>query len=348
MRSIQLFVPSAIILVMLTHVRDATSTKNHCSCKDTAIVCSDSNITSFGPAEHCDKKVTHILLIGNQISSLPENAFSGLSHLKMLIIHKNKLIKLPEGIFNESRSIEYLSIKNNPIRNLPSGLFYGLQKLKKLYLTQNNIDTLSPKLFSGLRSLEVLDLSRNSLTSLPQQVFSDLKNLKHLDLSNNRFTSLPTGIFSHLMSLQALSLSFNALTSIKGSDLIGMVSLENLSLANNRLSVLPPYDDKWPATSGVYYFFSNNITSVNEDVLRSWLLSGDKQRILLLSARTTMPLEDVSSLRSLLRDSSVEPFVRGPCRCGGLKKGKAEIRFCVNILCGESNQPKNWVTAIRK
>lgn len=83
--------------------------------------------------------IASIGLNDNQLTSLPENLFLGLTHL--------------DGI----------GLRNNRLTSLPANIFQGLVNLKSLYLSGNQLTTLPEHIFDGLNNLRILDLSRNQL-----------------------------------------------------------------------------------------------------------------------------------------------------------------------------------------
>lgn len=349
MELLPLLVSSVIMFVLFHHGCSAKPITDQCVCSNTTIVCSNATENPFVTTKYCSGKITVVVLHNKRVDSLQDDDLAGFNDLNYLVLFRNELKAVTEGVFNKTPNLKYLFINRNPIQNLPSGLFSGLPRIRKISLTGNHLDNLPARLFSGLRALRSLKLNDNKLTALAPPLFLDLENLEVLDLSDNQLKSIPYGIFKNLISLNYLHLTSNQLTSIKGNVLNGMVSLNEFRVNKNHLSVLPPYDASWPAKiETAFYFFDNNITSINENVLQSWLNAGDLHRLLILSTRNSVPLRSISSLSSMLRDPSLEPFVDGPCLCGGIKKGKAEVRFCIAVACGGPNKPKNWIEAFRK
>ena len=57
--------------------------------------------------------------------------FSGLTSLQGLYLYNNELESLPEGIFS---GLTALSLYNNDLENLPVGIFSGLTSLERLKL----------------------------------------------------------------------------------------------------------------------------------------------------------------------------------------------------------------------
>ena len=90
----------------------------------------------------CCKGITSLSLEFNQLSSLPERIFSGLTALKSL------------------------NLAHNALRSLPAKAFSGLTHLEFLFLGLNQLQSLPKKIFSDLINLKVLEVYANRLTSL--------------------------------------------------------------------------------------------------------------------------------------------------------------------------------------
>ncbi len=102
-----------------------------------------------------------LLLDNNQISSVENNAFDGMSSLESLNLHKNSL---------------------SVIRN---GMFTGLHALVELFLNSNEIDRIVEGSFDPLRSIKRIHLANNKLTSLSQILFLNLPRPLELSLSDH-------------------------------------------------------------------------------------------------------------------------------------------------------------------
>ena len=178
-------------------------------------------------------------LYNNNLSSLPQGIFQGLSNLQGLNLNRNNLSSLPQGIFQGLSNLQTLSLADNNLSSLPQGIFQGLSNLQGLFLDENNLSSLPQGIFQGLSNLQRLSLGGNNLTSLPQGIFQGLSNLQRLSLGGNNLTSLPQGIFQGLSNLQRLSLYNNNLSSLPQGIFQGLSNLQWLSLDDNNLSSLP-------------------------------------------------------------------------------------------------------------
>ncbi|CAM9849968.1 unnamed protein product [Ectocarpus sp. 6 AP-2014] len=162
----------------------------------------------------------HRNLTYNELTTLPEGIFGGLTALERLDLTYNELTILPDGIFGGLTALEYLELSYNELTTLPEGIFGGLTALERLRLYSNELTTLPEEIFGGLTALERLSLSNNELTTLPEGLFGGLTALELLWLLNNSLTTLPDGIFQGLPALTTLWLDGNSLECLPSTTLV--------------------------------------------------------------------------------------------------------------------------------
>jgi len=93
----------------------------------------------------------HVLdLSNNQLRTLPEGLFQGLTALEWLDLWNNQLSTLPEGLFQGLTALEWLDLSGNQLSTLPEGLFQGLETLQRLYLSENQLIDLPAGIFNNL------------------------------------------------------------------------------------------------------------------------------------------------------------------------------------------------------
>ena len=223
--------------------------------------CDISNYNSRNLAD-----CTRLYLTGNDLSSLPEGVFDGLSNLQRLSLHGNDLSSLPEGVFDGLSNLQVLDLGYNNLSSLPEGVFDGLSNLQVLELYGNNLSSLPEEVFDGLSNLQSLYLSGNDLSSLPEEVFDGLSNLQYLYLHKNQLSSLPEGVFDGLSNLQYLYLRNNQLSSLPEGVFDGLSNLQVLGLRNNQLSSLPEGVFDGLSNLQVLGLGYNNLSSLPEGV----------------------------------------------------------------------------------
>ena len=185
-------------------------------------------------------------LFENQLSSLPEEVFGGLTALRILDLGSrnypatgNQLTSLPEDVFDGLTKLEGLDLNGNRLSSLPEELFDELTALTDLRLGRNRLGGLPADVFDGLTALTTLWLGTNQLSSLPEEVFDGLTRLTDLRLQDNQLSSLPQEVFAGLTGLERLNLQNNQLSSLPEGVLAGLATLEELYLVGNTIDPLP-------------------------------------------------------------------------------------------------------------
>ncbi|CAK9048295.1 unnamed protein product [Durusdinium trenchii] len=101
--------------------------------------------------------------------------------LRVLNLEFNELEELPEDAFQGLSKLKVLWLTGNHYQ-------MGEKGYKKMKVAGNRLQHLHPKLFEGLSSLQVLLLHHNKLEMLPKDVFEGLSKLRVLKLLDNPFT----------------------------------------------------------------------------------------------------------------------------------------------------------------
>uniref|UniRef100_A0A672MTW7 Slit homolog 3 protein-like n=1 Tax=Sinocyclocheilus grahami TaxID=75366 RepID=A0A672MTW7_SINGR len=83
-----------------------------CSCSDTVVRCSNRGLRSL--PKGIPKDTTEVILSYNQIRCVPVHAFDGLRSLR-LTLHGNDLSTIPEGAFSHLTSLSHLALGANPL-----------------------------------------------------------------------------------------------------------------------------------------------------------------------------------------------------------------------------------------
>lgn len=83
----------------------------------------------------------------NQLTTLPNYIFKGLTNIQVLELDGNKLITLPEHLFDsEPRKLTSLILTNNLLTTLPSNVFKPLS-FRVVDLANNQLDYSSREYF---------------------------------------------------------------------------------------------------------------------------------------------------------------------------------------------------------
>ena len=223
-----------------------------------------------------------IHLCNNDITSIPDQAFSSFSALTVLQLDYNKISSVPGNSF--STSLIELHLDHNHIDYIHPQAFHSLSSLTYLYLSDNYIGEIHYQTFYDLISLRRLDLTNNKIESLPAfetvannnpsstnelglylsynnvisfptQAFTSFSTLTHLILHNNQIASLPGNSFPS--SLKTLYLEYNNIDQIHPQAFHNLSKLEEIHLYENRITTLPAgLFTNLPQLTGLY--LSNN------------------------------------------------------------------------------------------
>lgn len=147
-----------------------------------------------------------------KITSLEADTFTDVRKtLVDLDLSYNELVSLPENVFQGLTKIEKINLGNNKFIQINPYLFSGLTTLLEIKLKKMDLTSIAPNTFKGLKNLHTLDLGMNYITTLDKSLLDDLTNLEELELRYNRIEDLPVGFFAKTRKLKELSLNHNQL-----------------------------------------------------------------------------------------------------------------------------------------
>ena len=99
-------------------------------------------------------------LRGNALTTLPDG-LSATPNLRSLLLGGNRLSSLDEDAFAGLSALSGLDLSDNALSTLPGGVLAGLSALRRLRLDGNALKTLPDGLFAGVGSLRSARLGRN-------------------------------------------------------------------------------------------------------------------------------------------------------------------------------------------
>ncbi len=173
----------------------------------------------------------------NQLITLSDGVFNGLSRLNFLDLSFNRLFStISDGVFSGLNQLNYLDLSYNRLNTLSDGVFSELSQLNYLDFWDNQLSTLSDGVFSELSQLNYLNLNSNQLSVLSEGIFSRLSQLNSLSLGGNRLSTLSEGVFSRLNQLNYLELGVNQLSTLSEGVFSRLSQLNYLSLTSNHLN----------------------------------------------------------------------------------------------------------------
>ncbi|XP_044171335.1 leucine-rich repeat and transmembrane domain-containing protein 2-like [Acropora millepora] len=99
----------AVAILSLCNLSHSDVCKSLCSCSAHEVDCEGKGIDSSLLLNiSFPTSTTSLNLHNNEITQLPENAFSGLTNLKRLVLWVNAITQLPERIFSGLTNLTYL------------------------------------------------------------------------------------------------------------------------------------------------------------------------------------------------------------------------------------------------
>ncbi|KJE93102.1 hypothetical protein CAOG_03941 [Capsaspora owczarzaki ATCC 30864] len=143
-------------------------------------------------------------------TSLPDNAFVGLTNLKSLSLPAAVRLQMSAGTFNGLSQLTYLYAHNWLGTSIPAGVLSPLTSLKTFSLMSCiNLVQVPANLFSGLNAFTSISMTGAKLTEIPPQFFPP--TLKALIFYSMAATTLPPGLFLGI-TLTSYSLTPNNYT----------------------------------------------------------------------------------------------------------------------------------------
>ena len=114
---------------------------------------SNKSLNSTNIWRICPEWSTTCYLTSQWITSIAVNTFLSYSGLNVLYLYENQLSSLPDWAFNGLTNLTHLNFDNNQIINISTGLFNGLSNLTYLSLNGNCLDMSNSAMISYLDSL---------------------------------------------------------------------------------------------------------------------------------------------------------------------------------------------------
>ncbi|XP_070704214.1 extracellular matrix protein 2 [Pempheris klunzingeri] len=234
-----------------------------CDISDVTVTCENAKLTHFPPLAIPELK--SLSLEGNNISSIPAEAFNGIPNLEWINLKKNKLTSagIDAKAFKGLKMLRRLYLDGNLLDAVPSDLPPTLQELK---ISENRLRGINENSFQDQSSLVILELEGNLLSegNVDPRAFAPLIQLSYLRLGRNHFRTVPQGlpmsllelylennlieeiseaVFNQTQSLNVVSLRHNRLdeTRIAPMAWINHRNLESIDLSHNDLYLVPSY-----------------------------------------------------------------------------------------------------------
>ncbi|KAM4583266.1 extracellular matrix protein 2 isoform 1-T1 [Fundulus diaphanus] len=234
-----------------------------CDISDVTLTCENARLIHFPPLSVPELK--SLSLEGNNISSIPPDAFNGIPNLEWINLKKNKLTSagIDAKAFTGLKMLRRLYLDENLLDMVPPDLPSTLHELK---INENNLRGIDENSFQGLSSLVILELEGNLLSegNVNPRAFAPLIQLSYLRLGRNFFRTVPQGlpksllelylesnlieeisetVFNQTTNLNVVSLRHNRLDETKIAPMawFNHRNLESIDLSHNELYLVPSY-----------------------------------------------------------------------------------------------------------
>lgn len=208
-----IFAVTLLLVALLLQKTIACPTE--CYCTDDKMTCADVQFQALDLiALEVPPQIKEVVLSGNGLKTINENAMVNFRHLESLEISKNAITKISVGTFR------------------------GFSNLKKLVMNENNIVELEEGTFFGLRNLRHLEMKKNMIAHLKSGIFDEVPHLTFLRFDDNKLKTIGNGVFSTLKSLRRLYLTRNEIMTIQEKAFQHM-KMHLLELSSNKIRVLP-------------------------------------------------------------------------------------------------------------
>lgn len=200
----------------------------------------------------------------NQISSLEEPGFRGMTNLYGLRLIGNNLGNISRTVFKDLPSLQILNLARNKIYFIEPGAFEMTQSIQAIRLDSNAITSIDG-LFTQMPNLLWLNISDNRLEHFDYAQIPT--GLQWLDLHKNELTELSNKFqLDNQLRLQTLDASFNRLFKVTPNSVPN--SIELLFFNDNLISLVEPHTFMHKTNLTRVDLYANQITSLDVKALR--------------------------------------------------------------------------------
>ena len=258
----------ALIITFSCPVLDATSKRLRCplTCRctgnysDSHVACENSHLIRI---PQLPVGTRNAIIVGNNITRLHDDAFSGLNKLRNMRIYKNNIRAIDEGAFHGLNSLEILYLGEESLSSFENGVFRFFGNLSRLSMRVKGV-VIPQEEICLLKSLRMLKLamfhfssarfhlcfeqltvlSKVSLNSVQQNNISRATfypfrdSLTELHLINCGLRRLHVDMFNDLSKLVVLDLTQNEITDLPSGIFALLTRLTQLDIAGNKLKVI--------------------------------------------------------------------------------------------------------------
>ncbi|KAL3860349.1 hypothetical protein ACJMK2_010485 [Sinanodonta woodiana] len=172
----------------------------------------------------------NIDLSSNNLSSLPEDYFSGISVISTIDLSINNFREIPTSTLN---NITRLDVSKNSLQHVTLSVLSNISENGTLDVSENDIQDISEPIYSitAGKYLYLIDISHNAI-SVINDTSSIWNSCIKLDISNNKLEQFHPKLVSYI---QILDISFNSLKELDAESFSSFVNLKHLNLSHNQI-----------------------------------------------------------------------------------------------------------------
>ncbi|MEE6502784.1 hypothetical protein FKM82_004635 [Ascaphus truei] len=202
-----------------------------CFISEITVSCTNAKLTQVPPISDLDLK--SLDLLGNFITSIPNEAFNGMPNLERIDLSKNNITS--SGIaplaFKSLKNLKRLYLDGNVLDQIPPGLPSTLEELK---LNENKLQGLDKESLQDLTHLVTLEMEDNQLSeaNVSPLAFKPLQHLSYMRLGRNKFRTIPEGLPA---SIEELYIENNEIEEILETSFNRTTNLNTIILRHNKL-----------------------------------------------------------------------------------------------------------------
>ena len=190
------------------------------------LVSNKGRLDTFPPLSSLTKIIRSVSFTEHQITTITQEAVSGLFELYELHLDFNNITNFPN--FSHCTKLSKLFFVQNQLSYIPRQHIEGLESIQEIDFAGNYL-THMPDI-SHLISLQKISVGYNFITNIPIQFIEGLPNMTTFDCNNNELTSLPN-ISTFFPGLKELYVQQNHLKILP--DMYEFSSLVKLNAAEN-------------------------------------------------------------------------------------------------------------------
>ncbi|CAG0880697.1 unnamed protein product [Darwinula stevensoni] len=205
-----------------------------CECRQgTTLFCRNMNLSRI--PKNLPFNLTKLLLHGNLIENLTEDAFIDFPGLVSLVLDRNPLKRLPNYVFKGNPLLTNIHILDSKLEGIEEAAFWGLNSsISFLFLDGNSLTDSALSSLRHFRHIFMLDLARNEI-ELRHVSFPDISSVGNLYLSFNRIEQIREDTFASVNITNYLTLRGNRIQTMEENAFGRQNSLGVLDLSANKI-----------------------------------------------------------------------------------------------------------------